>query len=407
MSSRSSFSRRDFLAISTSLAAGATASAREAFPAVDMPAWKQTTDRKIRIGIVGGGFGRAFHWHEHPNCEVAAVSDLLPDRLEQLQKTYRCDKTYPSLEELVQDDNIEAVAVFTEATNHVQHTIACMEQGKHVIAAVPACVTLEEAAQLKEVVERTGLTYMNAETSYYRWPAITARRLVRDGVLGPIRYCEGEYYHPAYGAIKSELSAARDGRRTWRYGFPPMWYPTHATAYLVGVTGERLLKVSCIGYGDPDEPALQDNEYGNPFSNCMAMFLTSSGTPFRCNIGWDMHAHTERAQWFGSKGSYYMESDSGQPNALSLRGRNGLILDSPDYWHMVPETMRYDTGHGASHPFLTHEFIMALLEERAPAVDLYQSLAYCVPGIVAQQSALEGGKQLDVPSFDRPDRPTA
>ncbi len=34
------------------------------------------SDNKVRIGVVGGGFGADFHFHEHPNCIVEAVSDL-------------------------------------------------------------------------------------------------------------------------------------------------------------------------------------------------------------------------------------------------------------------------------------------------------------------------------------------
>ena len=42
--------------------------------------WKQVYDKKIRIGIVGGGFGASFFWHQHPNCIVEAVSDLQAKR---------------------------------------------------------------------------------------------------------------------------------------------------------------------------------------------------------------------------------------------------------------------------------------------------------------------------------------
>ena len=68
--------------------------------------------------------------------------------------------------------------------------------------------------------------------------------------------------------------------------------------------------------------------------------------------------------------------------------------------------MRYDLSHGtygageiATTPFITDEFVMALVEDREPAIDLYESLALCVPGIVAHESALRGGEQMDVPSF--------
>ena len=73
------------------------------------------SDRKIRIGVVGGGFGCSFQWHEHPNCIVYAVSDLRTDRRGRLMQVYKCDRAYESLEKLILDGEIEAVAVLPAA----------------------------------------------------------------------------------------------------------------------------------------------------------------------------------------------------------------------------------------------------------------------------------------------------
>ncbi len=48
--------------------------------------------KKVRVAIVGGGFGMGFYFHEHPDCVVEAVSDLRRDRRERLMKYYRCQK---------------------------------------------------------------------------------------------------------------------------------------------------------------------------------------------------------------------------------------------------------------------------------------------------------------------------
>ncbi len=360
--------------------------------------WQKKSDKRVRIGVVGGGFGLAFHWHEHPNCIVEAVSDLIPERRERLKGKYKCDKAYDSLEELVKDPDVDAVAVFTPAPDHARHVVQCMEHGKHVISACPACITLEEAEKLKETKERTGLYYMNAETSYFRWETILVRKLLQKGLLGEILYCEGEYYHPGIGRTSHELSW-RDGKKTWRYGYPPMLYPTHSTAFLVGTTRERLVSVSCVGTGDPEEPALKDNPYNNKFLNGMALFTTDKGHPFRCNVAWDVFADGERAQWFAGNGAVYSANSAGQP--FNVRLKNDTITTMPDFWHLVPDTMRYDSGHGGSHPFLTNEFVMALIEDREPAIDLYESLAFCVPGIVAHESAQREGERLKIPQFDK------
>jgi predicted dehydrogenase len=391
-------SRRQFLGTGAALTAGAATLAAAQLAMAAEVTWEQASDKKIRMGIVGGGFGCSFHWHEHPNCTVQAVSDLIPERRNALMEKYQCAKSYESLELLVLDPDIDAVAIFTGAPDHPKHTVLCMEHGKHCISAVPACMTLEQAAQLKEIKERTGLKYMNAETSYYRWETITARRLMQDNALGELVYTEAEYYHPSNEQERNHLWY-RDGERTWRYAYPPMLYPTHSTAFLVGVTRERLTKVSCIGWGDPERyPALKENAYTNPFMNGMAMFLTDKKHPFRCNVAWDIQASGERAQWFGTKGALYSPGSGGQPLAMIVEGQRTDAL--PDYWHMLPPKMRYDSGHGASHPFITNEFIMALVEGREPAIDLYEALAFCVPGIVAHQSSFKDGEQLTIPSFD-------
>ena len=92
-------SRRRFLRVAAG-AAGVTAALAEVGSAAELmpPVWQPTSDRKLRMGVVGGGFGLSFHWHEHPNCVVEAVSDLIPDRCKGLQQRYGCSKAYPSLE---------------------------------------------------------------------------------------------------------------------------------------------------------------------------------------------------------------------------------------------------------------------------------------------------------------------
>ena len=88
--SSSALNRRKFVQVAGIGAAALTMASRFAF------AGEQTSTRKIRIGIIGGNFGLGFYFHEHPNCTVEAVSDLLPDRREKLMKVYKCSKSYES-----------------------------------------------------------------------------------------------------------------------------------------------------------------------------------------------------------------------------------------------------------------------------------------------------------------------
>ena len=103
----------------------------------------QANEKKIRMAVVGGGFGRSFFWHEHPNSTVTAVCDVQPKALDRLKKTFRCDTGYDDFHKLLADKNIDAVAVFTPAPLHAYHSVKALEAGKHVISAVPVAMTLE------------------------------------------------------------------------------------------------------------------------------------------------------------------------------------------------------------------------------------------------------------------------
>lgn len=367
--------------------------------------------RRLRVGIVGGRFGATFQFHEHPNCIVEAVSDLRADRRATLQRVYRCDKAYDSLEQLVRDKQVEAVFVCTPAPDHVRHVLLALQAGKHVLCAVPAATSLAECRQLMDAVRASGLTYMMAETSWWQQPTISARRFFQEGRFGEIYCTESAYHHAGLESLWFE-----GGKPTWRHGYPPMHYPTHCTAHLLAVTGERLTDVTCTGWGDTD-PQLKGNPYGNPFWNETAHFRTNRGHAMQVQVWWrGAHRGCERAQYYGDKMSFFFPHPNGV-GAVVVRAGKQMEKDSggferqlpgfenhtvPDWWKtdLLPEPLRHKSGHEGSHTFITHEFIEAVLAGRRPAVDVYEAVACTAPGLVAHQSALKDGERLKIPSFD-------
>jgi predicted dehydrogenase len=262
---------------------------------------------------------------------------------------------------------------------------------------------------------------MMAETSWYRQECILARELARKGALGRVFYTEAEYYHDR-GDLRALFENKRtrfyepDGSHSWRWGLPPMRYPTHCLGFVTGVTGERVTKVSCLGWGTDDHRFLTDNRYDNPFWNQVALMETDRGGMVRCNVFWLCAAHGERAQWFGDGATLYMNKGGVHGPRLKFRTagdtasrddlpeqRDGELV-IPAYWKsaMLPEPMRHRSGHGDSHTFLSAEFVNALLQDRRPEIDVHDALAMTVPGIVAHRSALAGGEQLGVPPYARP-----
>jgi len=371
----------------------------------------KTNSHKIRIGIVGGRFGAGFQFHEHPGCIVEAVSDLRQDRRENLMKVYGCSKSFESLEKLILDPKIDAVFIATPAPDHVRHVVMTLKAGKNVLCAVPAAMTIEECYLLRDTVRSTGLTYMMAETSYFRQNTISVRKFYNEGLFGEMFSAAAEYNHPGLETLWFE-----DGKPTWRHGLPPLLYPTHCTAFLIGITQERLTKVSALGWGDKS-PLLQNNPYNNPFWNETAFFKTNKDKPFRVEVNWKgALRNTERAEWRGDKMSFFSSTEEGKDHTI-VREADGTGKDDAGFQHKVnitesypqhnwwetdllPEPLRHNSGHDGSHSFITHEFIDSLIHNRQPKVNVYEAIAYTAPGIVGHQSALKGGDYLDIPNFD-------
>ena len=346
--------------------------------------WKPFSDRKIRMGIVGYGvcqFGAAFGFQDHPNVEVVAVSDLFPDRCAALAKACRCQKTYPSLEELVKDDRIEAVFVATDAPSHAQHCMEVLKRGKHVASAVPAVFgSVEQAHDLFAAVKKSGLNYMMFETSYFREDLYAMRQLYNVGLLGKLVYSEGEYFH----YMEQPIPSYKD----WRVGLPPQWYPTHSNAYYIGATGGSFTEVTCMGMPSRIEHLQpKNNRYQNAFGSEIAMFRTSEEGMSRMAVSWDSPGSGgEMGRVRGQKGSFYGKYD-------------GLEKSLPDTRRPPLPPGVAPGGHGGSHGFLTDEFVSSILQNRKPLVDIAQALNMTVAGIVAHQSALKGGELIKIPQF--------
>lgn len=347
--------------------------------------WKPVSDRKIRVGIVGYGvcrFGASFSFQHHPNVEVTAVSDLDPDKCAELARACQCEKTYPSLEELVKDKRIEAVFVATDAPSHARHCIEVLKHGKHVATAVPAVFgSLEDADEVFETVKTSGLKYMMFETSYYHADLHAMREIYKAGGFGELMYAEGEYYH----YMDTPIPSFRD----WRVGLPPQWYPTHSNAYHVGVGAGSFTEVCCMGKPSIIEHLQpSNNRYRNPFGTEIALFRTSEGGSARMAVSWDSPgAGGEMGRIRGQKGTFYGKYE-------------GLMKDLPKTDRPALPPGVQAGGHGGSHGQLMNDFVTAILQDRKPLVDVAQALNMTVAGIVAHQSALKDGELLKIPQYE-------
>ena len=362
--------------------------------------WEPFSDRKVRVGIAGEGvckFGSAFGYQNHPNVEVVACTDIVPEKCKALQERVKAGKTYPSCEEMIRhaaEDKLDAVYIATDAASHVSLAISALEHGLHVVSAVPAFLgkeQLEFVPRLVDAVKRSGRIYQMNETSAFRESCYAMRRLYEAGKLGAITYTEGEYFHPGSNDItKFNKDNSYNG---WRLGLPPQYYPTHSNGFYTCVTHKRFVEVTCSGVPSLKHIYTKGNRYGNPYGSEYAMFRCEAGSTARMLVAWDTPGYVaEAGRIWGQKGCYVPEK--GGYKGWFEEDVKAMDLVRPQLPPGMPEG-----GHGGSHGYLTDDFLRAvLLEGHKPCVDVVTALNTTIAGVYAHLSAMKGGEALKVPA---------
>jgi predicted dehydrogenase len=146
----------------------------------------------MRTALIGAGY-----WGSNLARNLAAtdVTELVwvvdPDlaRAERLARPTGA-ATAANVDEILRDDNVEAVAIATPAATHHELTMAALRAGKHVLVEKPIASSYEQGAEMVAEAEARGLTLMVDHTFCYTPVVQRIRELVRDGVLGDLLFID-------------------------------------------------------------------------------------------------------------------------------------------------------------------------------------------------------------------------
>jgi len=374
---------------------------------------------KLKVCLVGLGFGGSFVpiWREHPGVYSFGIADVNPEAVMPFSAQYPDIEVYNGLDEVLADDEVDAVHLVTPIPNHAEHVVRVLDAGKHCACTVPMATSLEEIRAIFAAIRRSGKTYMMMETTLYTYQYLYVKEMLDKGELGKIQLMRGSHYQdmeywPPY----------------WN-GLPPFWYGTHAIAPLVGLSGSRIERVSCLGSGSMRSELVEN--YGNPFPAETAHFRFANGmaaeatrtlfeTAREYKEGLEVYASKKSFEWGFTDGdkptvTSFTEVDSaGRGKALKHE-----VIDVPNHPEALPENLRkftafveYDAtnpqrsnminacaGHHGSHAYLVHEFVSSILENRKPLIDENLAANITAAGICAHESALRDGEWVTVPRF--------
>jgi predicted dehydrogenase len=116
----------------------------------------------LRVGVVGGGLiAQAIHLPRlaaaPDRFAIAGVADPSPRVIEALAARYAPARGYLDWRELLEREELDAVAVCSPHSTHAEVVLAALDRGLHAFVEKPLCVTVEDAEAIAERARATGL----------------------------------------------------------------------------------------------------------------------------------------------------------------------------------------------------------------------------------------------------------
>ncbi|MGC9328437.1 MAG: Gfo/Idh/MocA family protein [Candidatus Hinthialibacter sp.] len=367
------------------------------------------TSKKIKVAIVGLGFGAEFIpiYQAHPNAEMYAICRRNQEQLHKIGDAFGVEKRYFNYEELLQDPAVDFVHINSPISDHAWMSIAALKAGKHVLSTVPMAATIDECEQIVDLVKKTGLKYMMAETVVYSREFLFIKEMYEKGELGIIQYMQAS--HPQ----------DMEGWPEYWERMIPMHYATHVVSPVLGLVKGQAEYVSCFGSGAIQERLAQKS--GNSFAveSCHIKIKDSDIAAHIWRFLFDTaRQYRESFDVYGTKKSFEWALIEGEEHVIHTAKKPEPEIPEriavPDYIHLLPPEIRRFTrtiqdakhlsfiqggGHGGSHPHLVNEFLSALLEDRDPWPNAVTSANWTCVGLCAHESAKKGGEITYLPQF--------
>ena len=385
----------------------------------------------VRVAYVGvGGMGSAHvrNLLKIEGCQITAVCDIVPERVERVQKWVQ-DAGFPKptgytrgdwdFQRLCETEDLDLVYTATPWEWHTPVCVAAMKNGKHAATEVNAAFSIEECWELVETAEKTQRHCVMMENCCYDRTEMKILNMVKQGLFGELLHGECGYLHDLR-ALKFSDGGEGLWRRQWSITHDANLYPTHglgpiaqcmdvnrgdAFDYLVSVSSNsRGLYEFAAAHLAPDDPKRQETyKLGDVNTSII-----------RTKLG----------------KTIIVKHDTNLPRPYSrdilVQGAKGLVRKYPEEkihiegkspghgWEELSKYNEYDhplwkamqeraagAGHGGMDFIEDYRLIEALRVGRPMDMDVYDAAAWSAVVGLSQQSVARNGRPVDFPDFTR------
>lgn len=204
----------------------------------------------LGVAVVGAGYwgpNLIRNFRRSSDWDLRWVCDLDEERARTVVGGQTAVRVTTSLDVVLDDPLVAAVAIATPAATHAGIGIACLDGGRHVLIEKPLAPTVVEGEKLVAAAEEHGLVLMCDHTYCYTPAVQRVRELVRAGALGDIQYVDSVRIN--LGLVQSDIDVFWDlaphDLSILDFILPPACLPTGVAAQGADPIGVGR---ACVGY---------------------------------------------------------------------------------------------------------------------------------------------------------------
>ncbi len=172
----------------------------------------------LKLGILGLGEGRSTMSAalQSKKYELKMICDMKEELITQRQKEFDFYNSTNSYQQILDDKEIDVIAIYTPDHLHAEHVKQALLHDKHVVCTKPFIDDLSKAKELLELQEKTGKRVFVGQSSRFFEPMKRQRIDYEAGIIGELITIEG-YYHADHRWFLEKGWALQQSFK-WLYG---------------------------------------------------------------------------------------------------------------------------------------------------------------------------------------------
>ena len=189
----------------------------------------------LNIAVVGCGYwgpNLIRNFSSLPECTVKTACDINEERLSHIKTLHPGIQTTTDYDEIVNDPEIDAIAIATPVFFHYEAAKKSLEAGKHTFIEKPMASSVSECNELIKIAETNNLKLIVGHTFIYSPPVRKIKEFVEKQVLGDLQYISARRLN--LGLFQTDINV------TWDLA-------PHDISIILHVMGKSPVSVNCQG----------------------------------------------------------------------------------------------------------------------------------------------------------------